>query len=89
MVFLVDAVHGVCTLWCMSDAPNAWADAMRRAGGADALAAQIGIARRTLFVWKSQGVPADRLAAVSAATGIPAADLRPDLAAAFASDPAQ
>lgn len=57
---------------------------MRRAGGADALAARLGIARRTLFVWKSQGVPADRLAAVSAATGIPAAELRPDLAAAFA-----
>lgn len=62
---------------------------MRRAGGADALAAQIGIHRRTLFLWKSRGVPAERVPAVSAATGIPAAELRPDLAAAFATDAAQ
>ncbi len=62
---------------------------MREAGGADALAAKLGIKRRTLFNWKSEGVPAERVAAVSAATGIPAAELRPDLVAAFLTEPAQ
>lgn len=62
---------------------------MREAGGADALAEKLGIKRRTLFNWKSEGVPAERVAAVSAATGIPAAELRPDLAAAFLTDAAQ
>ena len=73
----------------MTDAPHGWTEAMRRAGGADALASQIGIARRTLFMWKAHGVPADRVVEVSAATGIPAAELRPDLAAAFSTETAQ
>ena len=68
----------------MSDAPNPLTVAIKAAGGADALAQKLGIARRTLFMWRSEGVPAERVIAVSAATGIPAADLRPDLAAAFA-----
>ena len=34
-------------------------------------------------------VPAERVAAVSAATGIPASELRPDLAAAFMADTTQ
>lgn len=74
----------------MTDAPDVWATAFRRFGGADGLASELGIARRTLFAWKSRGVPAERVAAVSAATGIPASELRPDLAAAFLqTEPAQ
>jgi DNA-binding transcriptional regulator YdaS (Cro superfamily) len=63
--------------------------AIKAAGGAEALAGRLGIARRTLFLWRSNGVPAERVIAISAATGIPAAELRPDLAAAFATDVAQ
>ena len=73
----------------MTDAPDVWAAAFRRFGGADALAAELGIARRTLFAWKSRGVPAERVAAVATAIGIPASELRPDLAAAFMADTAQ
>ncbi len=61
-----------------------WQDAVVSAGGHDALAKRLGIKRRTLFNWKRDGVPAEVLAEVSRATGIPAARLRPDLAAAFA-----
>ncbi len=70
----------------MNDAPT-WRDALKAAGGADALAAQLGIARRTLFLWKANGVPAERLDDVSRATGIPASALRPDLARMFAPSP--
>ena len=62
---------------------------MREAGGADALAKLIGIKRRTLFLWKADGVPADRIAEVAAVTGIAPSTLRPDLAAMFAAEPAQ
>ena len=51
-----------------------------------ALAARLGVSHSTVLRWADGKVPvpAERLAAVSAATGIPAAQLRPDLAAAFA-----
>lgn len=68
---------------CMSDTAAAWKEAQRLAGGPDALAARLGIKRRTLFLWKTRGVPASRIADVSRVTGIPAAILRPDLARAF------
>lgn len=67
----------------MTDTATAWKEAQRQAGGPDALAARIGIKRRTLFLWKVRGVPAERIEDVSRATGIPAATLRPDLARAF------
>jgi DNA-binding transcriptional regulator YdaS (Cro superfamily) len=66
----------------MNDALR-WRDALKAAGGADALAASLGIARRTLFKWRAEGVPADRLADFATATGIAPADLRPDLARVF------
>jgi DNA-binding transcriptional regulator YdaS (Cro superfamily) len=67
----------------MTGNPSIWREAQAAAGGPDALAERLGIARRTLFKWKREGVPAEAVALVSAATGIPAARLRPDLAAAF------
>lgn len=51
---------------------------------ATSIAARLGVAHTTVIRWAERGVPAQRVADVSAATGIPAAELRPDLAAAFA-----
>jgi DNA-binding transcriptional regulator YdaS (Cro superfamily) len=51
-------------------------------GMAAKLARALGVTPGALSQWER--VPAERIAAVSAATGIPAAELRPDLAAAFA-----
>jgi hypothetical protein len=65
---------------------EAWKAAQRHAGGPDRLAERIGIARRTLFKWKSEGVPADWVERVSTATSIDAGLLRPDLAAVFTAD---
>jgi DNA-binding transcriptional regulator YdaS (Cro superfamily) len=48
-----------------------------------ALARRLGVAHSTVLRWAEHRVPADRLAAVSDATGIPADELRPDLARAF------
>jgi DNA-binding transcriptional regulator YdaS (Cro superfamily) len=61
-------------------------DAINRAGGLKCLAAAVGVSAPSIIGWRRRGeIPVDRLAAVSAATGIPAAELRPDLAAAFLS----
>jgi len=57
-------------------------NAIDTAGGVNALARAIGISNAAVATWRR--IPLGRVAAVSAATGIPAADLRPDLAAAFA-----
>ena len=48
-----------------------------------ALAEKIGVHETTVGKWLARRIPAERVADVSAATGIPAADLRPDLAATF------
>lgn len=53
------------------------AAAIKKAGGYAALAAAIGLTRAAVFQWRR--VPADRVIAVEAATGIPRARLRPDL----------
>lgn len=42
------------------------------------------IDRTTLWRWSAAGVPVGRLAEVSKVTGLPVAELRPDLAEAFA-----
>jgi DNA-binding transcriptional regulator YdaS (Cro superfamily) len=47
------------------------------------LAARLGVDHSRVLRWAKGAVPAERVASVSAATGIPAAELRPDLAAAF------
>jgi TorA maturation chaperone TorD len=53
------------------------AEAIRAAGGVSELARRIGIAQPSVSNWDR--VPADRIASVEAATGIPRAKLRPDL----------
>ena len=48
-----------------------------------ALAQAIGVSDAVISKWLARRIPAERVADVSAATGIPAAELRPDLAATF------
>jgi DNA-binding transcriptional regulator YdaS (Cro superfamily) len=52
-------------------------------GTAAKLARELGITPSAISQWRR--IPTERVAAVSAIVGIPAADLRPDLAAAFLS----
>src|SRR6202171_5612631 len=52
-------------------------EAIRTAGGVSALARRIGVAQPSVSNWTR--VPADRVVAVEAATGIERATLRPDL----------
>jgi len=51
--------------------------AIRAAGGVGALARAIGIAQPSVSTWRK--VPAERVLAVEAATGVSRSDLRPDL----------
>ncbi|RVT97149.1 molecular chaperone [Rhodovarius crocodyli] len=60
--------------------------AVAAVGGIDAFQAKIGVSRRTVFVWKQQGIPAERAPEIEALTGIPRHILRPDL---WPSPPAQ
>ncbi|MCX8134377.1 MAG: molecular chaperone TorD family protein [Roseococcus sp.] len=53
--------------------------AIAAAGGMEAFQAALGVARRTVFLWKQQGVPAERVPEIEAATGVPRHKLRPDL----------
>jgi DNA-binding transcriptional regulator YdaS (Cro superfamily) len=65
-------------------------EAIDRAGGLKALASAIGVSPPSIIGWRHRGtIPAERVAAVAAASGMLAAVLRPDLAAAFAAVPAQ
>lgn len=52
-------------------------EAVQSSGGRDLLARKLGIAPNAITQWKQ--IPADRLLAVSKASGIPLARLRPDL----------
>jgi TorA maturation chaperone TorD len=56
--------------------------AIEAAGGVRALARALGISQPAISSWKR--IPSDRLVAVEAATGIPRAELRPDLFAGAA-----
>jgi len=51
------------------------------------VARALGLTPGAISQWDK--IPAERVAAVAAATGIPAAELRPDLAAAFATHPGE
>jgi DNA-binding transcriptional regulator YdaS (Cro superfamily) len=53
--------------------------AIKAAGDGAALAKACGVTRYAVHQWKSSGVPAGRVGAVSAITGIPHHRLRPDL----------
>lgn len=47
------------------------------AGGTTALACELGISKQAVSMWKK--IPAERVIAIEAATGIPREELRPDL----------
>lgn len=58
---------------------NGMDEALAAVGGLEAFQQRLGIARRTVFLWKQHGVPAERAPQVEAATGVPRHRLRPDL----------
>jgi len=51
--------------------------AIKAVGGYSALAARLGLTKASVHQWKR--VPAERVLAVEAATGVPRQQLRPDL----------
>lgn len=53
--------------------------AITAAGGMDAFQAAMNIPRRTIATWKEEGIPAERVPEIEAATGISRQALRPDL----------
>lgn len=54
--------------------------AARAAGGQSALARRVGVQPQSVNLWVRHGrVPAERVLAVEAATGVPRHELRPDL----------
>jgi DNA-binding transcriptional regulator YdaS (Cro superfamily) len=55
-------------------------------GAASRIARELRVRHSTVLRWAQNRIPAERLHAVSRATGIPPSDLRPDLAAAFGSE---
>ncbi|MFH5924576.1 helix-turn-helix domain containing protein [Roseomonas xinghualingensis] len=64
--------------------PSALAEYLSRPSvTAVALGAELNVSHSTVLRWAAGRVPADRVVDVSRVTGIPAAQLRPDLAAAF------
>jgi len=63
----------------MAGQGNAIDEAVAAVGGLDAFQQRLGVSRRTVFLWKQHGVPAERAPAVEAATGMPRQRLRPDL----------
>jgi len=68
-------------------AREAKATAIQKAGGGAALARLLNITRSAVTHWDL--IPPDRLRAVAAVTGIPASDLRPDLADILKPAPAE
>jgi TorA maturation chaperone TorD len=61
--------------------------AIAAAGGIEAFQALAGIARRTVFLWKQNGIPAERVPEIEERTGVPRHILRPDLWAAGGTAP--
>lgn len=47
--------------------------------GLGPLSRRLGISKQAVYLWKWKGVPAERVLAVEAATGIPREELRPDI----------
>lgn len=68
---------------------EAIAEAVTRAGGLAQLGERLGVAHSQVCRWRKSGrVPANRVAAIGAATGVPRHLLRPDLFGAPARAPA-
>lgn len=59
--------------------PNGMDAALASVGGVEAFMAAAGVARRTVFLWKQNGIPAERVPEIEALTGVPRSALRPDL----------
>jgi DNA-binding transcriptional regulator YdaS (Cro superfamily) len=58
---------------------------IRAAGGVAKLAAVCGLKHTSVIGWRTRGIiPAERVGDVARATGLSPAQIRPDLAAAFA-----
>lgn len=53
-------------------------EAIQRAGGVSALAADIGVTRSAIYQWTTR-IPAERVIAIETVTDIPRSKLRPDL----------
>jgi len=53
--------------------------AIAAVGGMNAFQQALDVARRTVFLWKQSGIPAERVPEIEAATGISRHRLRPDL----------
>lgn len=51
------------------------------------LARGLGVDKATVTRWARNGIPSDRVSDIASITGIPAADLRPDLAMVFVPHP--
>ncbi|MCO6419343.1 YdaS family helix-turn-helix protein [Siccirubricoccus sp. KC 17139] len=67
---------------------EAFEAAIRAAGGASALARALGLTPGVVTQWRKAGrVPAERVRAISQATGVPPEALRPDLYPAGAAQP--
>lgn len=54
-------------------------EAIAAAGGVSRLGAALGLAHTSILKWRRSGIPAERVPAVEAATGVPRQRLRPDL----------
>jgi DNA-binding transcriptional regulator YdaS (Cro superfamily) len=64
----------------MAATPSPITEAIAAAGGVMRLAERLGLAHPSILRWQRSGkVPAERVAAVEAATGVPRHRLRPDL----------
>ena len=59
-------------------------EAIAAAGGVSRLGAALGLAHTSILKWRRSGIPAERVPAVEAATGVPRQRLRPDLFAVSA-----
>jgi len=55
------------------------AEAIERAGGRHAVAQALGISYQAVYQWEFKQIPAERVPALAAMSGIPAELLRPDL----------
>jgi DNA-binding transcriptional regulator YdaS (Cro superfamily) len=57
----------------------AFVAAIYKAGGYAALADQLGVSRQAIYQWRDTRVPVDRAKEIEKLTGIPRAELRPDV----------
>jgi len=54
-------------------------NAIRQSGSASALGKLVGVSKMAVSLWRSNGIPAERVLQVFEATGVTPHELRPDL----------